>query len=144
MIAKMQWTDATRNTLRAAVDRIIPQDDFPAAWEAGAGDYIDHILSGDLQHLAAAFLDGLAALEAESQARFGETFSSLAAKEQDEILRDVETGAVKTAWKNSPAEFFRVLLELTSEGYYSDPGDGGNRGMISWRMIGFDPKGQMP
>jgi gluconate 2-dehydrogenase gamma chain len=51
---------------------------------------------------------------------------------------------VKASWTIPPAEFFRVLLELTCEGFYSDPSGGGNRGMISWKMIGFDPKGQMP
>jgi gluconate 2-dehydrogenase gamma chain len=33
--------------------------------------------------------------------------------------------------------FFEHLWEVTLEGYFSDPVYGGNRGLISWRMIGF-------
>jgi hypothetical protein len=140
----VQWTNVTERTLQAAVNRIIPPDDFPAAWEAGAGKYIQRILGAELNHLESAFVEGLNSLDAEAQARFQQNFSALLPANQDEILRNIEAGAVKASWKISPVEFFRLLLELTAEGYYSDPAGGGNRGMISWKMIGFDPKGQMP
>jgi gluconate 2-dehydrogenase gamma chain len=28
-------------------------------------------------------------------------------------------------------------VTLTIEGFYSDPGNGGNRDAVAWRMIGF-------
>jgi hypothetical protein len=31
-------------------------------------------------------------------------------------------------------------VELAHEGYYADPGNGGNRDAVSWRMIGYDPR----
>jgi hypothetical protein len=31
-----------------------------------------------------------------------------------------------------------MLVHTTVEGYYSDPQQGGNRGAISWVMIGFE------
>ena len=34
-------------------------------------------------------------------------------------------------------EFFNLLLNLTMEGFFSDPIYGGNRGKASWKMIGF-------
>ena len=135
MIGPMQWTDPIRDTLQAAVNRIIPADDYPNAWDAGVGDYIDRMLSGDLNRFQQTFLDGLAVLEAKAISQFGKAFAAITLSQQDQILHDVET---------TSAEFFRLLLELTAEGYYCDPSGGGNRGMISWKMIGFDPKGQAP
>ena len=45
---------------------------------------------------------------------------------------------------NVPAEvFFEVLLELTQQGYFSDPIYGGNRGKASWKMLGFPGIGGM-
>jgi gluconate 2-dehydrogenase gamma chain len=34
-------------------------------------------------------------------------------------------------------QFFEALLELTLEGFFSDPIYGGNRDKVSWKMIGF-------
>lgn len=62
----------------------------------------------------------------------------LATGEQDAILRKVETGEVATPWPVNPAEFFDRLVCQTMEGFYGDPGNGGNRGQISWRMVGFE------
>jgi gluconate 2-dehydrogenase gamma chain len=33
--------------------------------------------------------------------------------------------------------FFETLLANTVEGYFADPVYGGNRDMVSWRIIGF-------
>lgn len=33
--------------------------------------------------------------------------------------------------------FFESLLEMTIEGYFSDPVYGGNKEMAAWEMIGF-------
>ena len=35
------------------------------------------------------------------------------------------------------AVFFAMLLQMTVEGFFSDPVYGGNRDMVAWRMIGF-------
>ena len=34
-------------------------------------------------------------------------------------------------------EFFELMLQNTMEGFFADPLYGGNRGMVSWKMIGF-------
>jgi hypothetical protein len=140
IISAVYWTDEMRKTLAAAIDRIIPEDDYLGAFAAEAGDYIERILAGDLKHRASGFAEGLASLDAEANARFGQGFALLTAANQDTILSAVESGVVTTVWQTAPREFFRLLLELTAEGYYSDPGSGGNRGGVSWKMVGFDPK----
>ena len=33
--------------------------------------------------------------------------------------------------------FFKQLLDNTMEGFFADPIYGGNRDMVSWKMIGF-------
>jgi gluconate 2-dehydrogenase gamma chain len=34
-----------------------------------------------------------------------------------------------------------MLVNHTMEGFYSDPGNGGNRDAVSWKMIGFEVTG---
>jgi hypothetical protein len=126
-------------TLRAAVDRLIPADEFPAAWAAGAGHYLLRQLAGDAAALVPVISTGLLALEAEAHARHGSPFATLDAAQQDAVLADVEGGTVQAAWPVPPQAFFAALLALTNEGYYGDPGNGGNREMVSWKMIGYRP-----
>jgi hypothetical protein len=144
MISRMEWTDQTRSTLRAAIDRIIPPDEFSGAWDAGVGQYIEQILRTDLRDSATAFGDGLAALDAEALALNGRAFASLDESHQDVILQAVERGDVPAPWPTPPKEFFALLVNLTAEGFYGDPANGGNRQMISWKMIGYEPRGQTP
>ena len=127
------------DTLRAAIDRIIPADDFPGAWDAGAGEYILRLLTGELQ-LSQIVESGLKGLESEALHCFARSFISLSPGEQDEVLTRISTGDVRTTWNTSPRQFFDTLLNLTNEGYYSDPGSGGNRNEIGWRMIGYETR----
>jgi hypothetical protein len=40
-------TELQQQTLRAAVHRIIPSDDYPDAWDAGIGDYLAGQFEGE-------------------------------------------------------------------------------------------------
>ncbi len=126
------------NTLRALMNRIIPADDFPSAWEAGVGDYLARQFERDLQAQLEMYRLGLEALEAEAQFVAGKDFGELETAAQDSILSHVESGQVTTSWAVDPVNFFRAVTEHVIEGYYSDPGNGGNRDSISWQMIGFE------
>jgi gluconate 2-dehydrogenase gamma chain len=136
----MTLTETEQRTLRAAVDRIIPPDDFPGAWEAGVGDYIAGQLEGDLQHLQRMYREGLAALDTEAVVETGTAFAALTAEQQDAVLRRIEAGSVQTHWPVPPTRFFSLLIQHTAEGYYSDPGNGGNRDKVAWQMIGFQER----
>src|ERR1043165_6691442 len=125
-------------TLRAIVDCLIPADDFPGAYEAGVCDYLDRLLQTDLADHASFFRAGLDAIEAEALARFDRAFTDLSPSEQNATLAAIETGAVQTFWPILPARFFKMLVNTTAEGYYSEPQQGGNRGAVSWRMTGFE------
>jgi hypothetical protein len=132
-------TPAHWNTLRALMNRIIPPDDFPDAWEAGVGNYLEGQFERDLRPQLEIYLLGLDALEAESKAFAGKGFTDLDTSTQDVILGRLETGQVAMEWPANPTEFFQMVIKHVMEGYYSDPGNGGNRDSISWQMIGFEP-----
>jgi hypothetical protein len=128
-------------TLRALVDRLIPPDDFPGGWDAGVGDYLARHLAHDLGPLRDQYRAGLDALDAEAQATAGARFAALDTELQDALLGRVEAGAVVTPWPVDPIVFFRHAVEHAAEGYYGDPGNGGNRDAVAWRMIGFEVRG---
>jgi hypothetical protein len=134
-------TPAHLTTLRALMNRIIPPDDYPGAWEAGVGDYLMRQFERDLKDYVDIYRRGLEALDAEAQARAGMDFATLDPEAQDELLRHIEKGEVKTPWPTPPVPFFKTAVEHVIEGYYSDPGNGGNRDGIAWKMIGFAVRG---
>lgn len=123
--------------LEALVNRIIPADEFPGGWEAGVGNYLLRQFDGDLSAQFSIYMMGLEALDAEAAVTCREHFAKLSALAQDELLRCIEAGTVKTLWLVDPSVFFRMVVEHCAEGYYSDPGSGGNINGISWQMIGF-------
>ena len=134
----MKLNGEQQEILRALVDRIIPADDYPGAWQAGVGNYLARQFEGDLRPVLEDYGAGLTALEAESVARFQRSFILLSGEEQDTVLSHIETGEVLTAWDVSPTRFFNLLVNTTAEGFYSDPEQGGNRDAGSWAMTGFE------
>lgn len=112
----------TRATLRAILDRIIPQDEDPGATDLGVDDYVLAQLAGDARTEAESIRAGVKAVLLASARRF----PSLGPMGQDGILAQFET-----------QPWFRVLCELAAEGFYADPGNGGNRDARSWAMIGY-------
>ena len=128
-------------TLRALVDRIIPPDDYPSGWQAGVGDYLAGQFERDLRPQLERYRAGLNALDAEARVAAGVGFAELDPAGQDALLGRVEAGQVQADWPLDPAAFFRDAIEHAMEGFYSDPGNRGNRDGVSWRMIGFEVRG---
>ena len=124
-------------TLRAAVDRIIPPDEFPAGWEGGVGGYLARQFAGDLADLIPVYRDSLDALDETARAEWGRPFAEGEESSQDALLAQIETGARG----EELARFFALLVGHTMEGFYGDPGNGGNRGRVAWQMIGFEVRG---
>ena len=134
----MKLTEQQQQTLRAAVDRIIPPDDYPGAWQSGVGDYLARQFEGDLCLVFDDYRNGLTALDAEALARFQQSFGKLSEEDRDHVLGLVEAGEVLTTWDVAPCHFFNLLVRTTAEGFYSEPEQGGNRNAASWKMIGFE------
>lgn len=122
----MTFSDVQLQTLRAMIDRLIPADDFPGALAAGTDNYVLHQLDHDAKDDRSMIEAGLAALAELS-------FATLDADRQDAILRQFESGP--------HSNFFNKMVHLTGEGFYADPGNGGNRDAVSWAMIGFQSTG---
>ncbi len=133
------FADAEWRTLKALCARIVPQPaerDKPAPIAAmidqkmrGSGDgYRDARLPG----MTKAWSQGLAAIDAEAQARFTCSFHLLEGKQQDAVLRDVQRARVKTdCWRGLPPDLFfekRVLHDIAAA-YYACP--------VAWNEIGF-------
>lgn len=125
-------------TLQALVDAIIPEDDYPSGWQAGVGDYLLRQLQGDLAHCLPAYRDWLDALEGEAQAACQRAFASLDLAAQSALLAAIERGDIQTQWTIEQAGFFAEIVEHCTEGFYADPGNGGNRGGVAWAMVGFE------
>lgn len=148
--------------IEAIVERLIPQDELgPGAKAAGCAVYIDRMLAGpfgDSRQLymkppflkalpqqgpqspiepTSRYRSGLAALDTYCRANFGQKrFVELATEQQDTILRGLEDKTIELPNVDGQA-FFEQILQHTLEGFFADPIYGGNREMLSWKLIGF-------
>jgi hypothetical protein len=117
---------STQRILTVVIDHIIPTDDYLSASQAGVLNYINGILSRDMASFRPVLLEGLANLDAAARTQFGQAYFDLDPARQVALLVDIEN-----------TFFFQHLVRITSEGYYADPGNGGNLNAVSWQMIGY-------
>ena len=154
------FTPAEAAFIEAAVDRLIPPEpDWPGAREAGVPKYIDLQLAGPYGQGDRLFLGGPIEPGTPSQGyqlgltpaqvyktslaailrrlrEVGASFEQATREEQHAFLRRLEAGEVDLDGVPS-AIFFDTLFANTIEGFFSDAAYGGNRDMVSWRMVGF-------
>ena len=128
-------------TLKALFNSIIPPDDDPGGWDGGAGDYLIGQFGRDLKDLLGIYQQGLSCIDAEAQAVAGKGFADLNPDKQETLLTNIQQGRVQSPWQVDPTAFFAMAVEHCAEGYYSDPGNGGNRDGAAWKMIGFEVTG---
>jgi len=130
-------TAAESDILEAIVARLIPADENgPGATEARAAHYIDRALAGPLSSSRRAYAVGLAAVNAYAQSAKGAPFATLAAKDQDAVLSDMEKNVAKGFTPNSSA-FFNLVRTHTIQGMFGDPYYGGNANFVGWDLIGY-------
>ena len=108
--------------LGAVIDRIVPADEFPSATGFAADRYVTRMLDGDAKSSAALLRFGLAELDRQG-------FLTADDADRDRLLEAIQS-----------EPWFLRLIDLTAEGTYADPGNGGNRDAASWRMLGYDPR----
>jgi len=121
-----------RETLSAAEERLLP-----GAVEAGVPEYFDHWLSHRSFHLVRRYMaHGARHLDGTARKECDRPFAGCTGEQQDAILKAFAAGEFK-ARKFDGSVFFRQLMELTLEGYLSDPKYGGNRDRAGWRWIGI-------
>lgn len=149
------------NFIEPAVERLIPADENgPGALEAGVPSYLDKQLGGAWgagERLyrsgpwhegaptqgyqlpftpAELFHNALRGISADLTKRGKPAFNKMRAQDQDAYLKTLQDNKIDLNGVPSNV-FFDSLLELTIEGYFSDPVYGGNKDMVAWKMIGF-------
>jgi len=132
------FTAAEARSVDAICEQIIPADTDPGARQAGVVNFIDLQLTKHHKRHQAAYRKGIAGVDAVSRKLFGKPFAELPSEQQVEVLTDVE---------NNDAEFFGLIRAHTMQGFYGDPRHGGNRGAMSWKMLGLPSppvRGRMP
>ena len=134
----MDLDENRMRTMHAALDRLIPADDYPGGWDAGCGSYIMEQLGGQLTHLLPMYIAGLDGIDAEASAEYAQRFADTDFERQDTLLRRIERGEVLASWQTDPKLFFAVLVSHAAEGYYANSAQGGNRDRVAWKMIGFN------
>lgn len=129
-------TAAQMNTLKAFVDRLIPEDALgPGAVAAGAHNYINVQLGGYLATEKDAFATGLDGLNTYARRVAGGPFAELSAEKRDEIMAAMDTG--KADGFTNARNFFTRARRLTLEGTFGDPHYGGNNNGIGWDIIRY-------
>lgn len=128
-------TSAESNVLEAIVSRLIPTDaSGPGAKEARAAHYIDHALGSALASSHQAYSNGLAALDRYARSARGASFAELSAKDQDDLLSELEAG---NASFPESSTFFNMVRSHTIQGTFCDPYYGGNANFVGWDLIGY-------
>jgi gluconate 2-dehydrogenase gamma chain len=119
------FTAAQAALVTMIAEQIVPADEDPGATGAGVVYYIDRQLTGALSQFAPVYKEGLTAFEPMRNMKFAE---------QTEFLKSVE----RRERGNAAARLFSVMIDHTMQGFYGPPLHGGNRGEVSWKMLGID------
>lgn len=115
-------------TVDAICETLIPSDRDPGARAARVVNYIDIQLTRHFSKYQSVYREGIAAVEAASRAKFGKPFTRITADDQSAVL---------TEFEEKSKAFFDLILAHSRQGFYGDPRHGGNRDMVSWKMVGL-------
>jgi len=138
-----QWRYLNEDEIRlldAIVEQIIPTDDFPGAKWANVSNFIDKQLDTNYRDHQPAYREGLADFQKSVIQMKGEKFEDLPFAEETAILENMEAGKISGEYwnNNSPADFFDMVRQHSLQGFYGSPVHGGNRGYLSYHMLGLD------
>jgi gluconate 2-dehydrogenase gamma chain len=148
-------------TVGAIVERLIPADDLsPSGKDAGCVEFIDRQLAGSYGSSERLYMKGpfqpgtpeqgdqspldprqryrlgLASLDAHCRSTHQKAFADLPGEQRDQVLSGLEKSQI-TLNAIDAKLFFQTLLQNTMEGFFADPIYGGNKDMVSWKMLGF-------
>ena len=106
-------------TISRIADLIIPETNTPGAIGAGVPDYIDMVISRNLDHQTIV-ADGLRWLDAEGKRTNGKPFIELNEQQQLNILEPLcEAADANPANPARTVGFFALVKSLTADGYYT-------------------------
>jgi len=159
--ARLVITPEEEAFFSAAVDTMIPADQLsPSGTDCGCVTFIDRQLAsawggGAKMYRAGPFVKGtpeqgyqlpltphqffVAGIRAAndwSQKTYSKAFAGLTPEQRIEALTAMQEGKAEFDGFDSKL-FFQRTLQITMEGFFSDPIYGGNKNKASWRMLGF-------
>ena len=120
----MEVLEAEVERLRAAIDAVVPADDFPSASEAGGLRFWSQVTRSERPDWADRVITVLDLLDRRSGGRFAGLDVDARAAVLDGLVEDPD---------------FVWFAQLVNAGFYADPGNGGNDDAVSWRMLGWSP-----
>ena len=145
----------------AAVDTLIPADELsPSGSACGVATFIDRQLAGaygmgarlyrqgpfpkakpELGYQLSLnprefFRAGIESANAWTRKTYGKDFDRLSETDREAALKAMEDNQAPFPGFSSRM-FFDALLQITMEGFFSDPIYGGNRDMAGWKMVGY-------
>jgi gluconate 2-dehydrogenase gamma chain len=155
------FTATEARTVEAIADRVIPPDpQTPGGKDSGCAVFLDRQLAGPYGRQEGLYVrppfasgmanqgaqsaagpaqhyrDGLAAIDRACSSKHGKAFAELTVNDQDAVLHELESGALKLDAVDGKA-FFEQAIKDIQMGFFADPVYGGNRDMVAWKMIGF-------
>jgi len=125
--SKLHFLNAQQfESLSALAEAIVP-----GSSKANIASFIDLLLSVDEKKHQIEFLDSLAALETESDKRYGKSFLAVSAIEKTELLTASSTSFKAGSSEHALREAFENLKEWISGAYYSSE--------VGMRELGWTP-----
>jgi len=132
------FSDHEWQTVRVLVDLILPADERSgSATDAGVPEFMDFIV-GDNEGLQIPIRGGLAWLDTECRARFGDSFVACGEEERTAVLDDIAWPARALREHSQGVAFFNRFRDLTASGFFSsrmgveDLNYTGNRALREW------------
>jgi gluconate 2-dehydrogenase gamma chain len=134
------FADAEATVVEVIAEQIIPADQDAGARDADVVNYIDRQLATVFEEHQEIYHSGIAGVQQTSNIMFEGDLESLEWSQQTEVLKTLENGeAGGSIWETvSARSFFELIRTHTMQGFYGSPRHGGNRGFVSFRMIGID------
>ena len=134
------FTEEEAKVLSAIAEQIIPADDDPGASDANVINFIDRQLVSYLKEYQELYRTGLRGVQEFSLSMYNRKFEELPWEDQYELLSSLEKGTAEgDSWKSTdPRNFFDTVRNHTMMGFYGPPRHGGNRNLVSYRMLGYD------
>jgi len=113
------FTASEYATVKILADLIIPKDEHSgSATDAGAHEFVDHIVSVQKERQVAA-RGGLKWLDVESLRRFQQTFAAATDAQRRQILDDIAYPAKADKRFSQGVRFFSGMRDLVAAGFWS-------------------------
>jgi gluconate 2-dehydrogenase gamma chain len=113
------FTASEYATVKILADLIIPKDEHSgSATDAGAHEFVDHIVSVQKERQVAA-RGGLKWLDTESLHRFDKTFAAITDAQRRQILDDIAYPAKADKRFSHGVRFFNGMRDLVAAGFWS-------------------------